>query len=563
MEPTVLSGPLGHTPWESDQPFPVGFHTLDSDNGGVLCQNKSDQTGLDFRNGSQHQTTQLNEDENVYQDKQVELDNLINISDLSCGDLRFEGDSQAPPHSIHIEEFSYTEKTEGPGENGDCTLSWLFSSSLTDVVGENSAYEELSMTQEAPLECENTFSTEAKLISLSVPVSPSKIFEGSSKINTGDPFLMVDLLSNEPSCLPLESSGELNSPGVSEELVDLSQKKQADLPPPQNMETLSPETGDKGLFLDQVTDLLVTCSTTLQGLPENCLPQNHISTPLECFEGSVPLLDLEVPDYNSVSLCPASPASVISTGVPLNLSTEELEVEHGGATLIRNLTAEQQGENDSVFLDLLAESSSLTVPLVEDAFIQGDLISNSYAEENVSKDLMEDKYCSEAKNHRNEAMALDLCLTAEVHDEEPWDLNPQEDVQNKSVPNPTTEREEDRLTDTNQLEGSDCHEVTTFDFSLQDLNTSSSEAVWTSEQTVETISCSKMVVDDSLPLVSAVNTREEDVSPLKAVFDALDQDGDGFVRIEEFMEFAAAYGADQVRCLVFLLTSLFVISSTG
>ncbi|XP_062298738.1 rab11 family-interacting protein 3 isoform X1 [Scomber scombrus] len=50
-------------------------------------------------------------------------------------------------------------------------------------------------------------------------------------------------------------------------------------------------------------------------------------------------------------------------------------------------------------------------------------------------------------------------------------------------------------------------------------------------------------------MVSAVNKSEDDVSPLKAVFDALDQDGDGFVRIEEFMEFAAAYGADQVKDL--------------
>lgn len=558
MEPTVLSGPLGHSQWESDQPFPVGFHTLSSDKGGVFGQNKSDQTGLDFRNSNQHQTSQLTED-NIFQDNLVELDNLINISDLSCGDLNCEGDSQASLHSFHIEGLSYTEKTDEPNENGDCTLSWLFSSNLADVVGDNSAYKELSMTQEVPVVMENTFSTDAELISFSVPDSPSKNSEGNLEISTGDPFLIVDLLSNEPSYLNLESSGEVNPQGGSDGLVDLSQEKQTDLPPSQNRETLTPETGDKGLFPDQVTELLVTCSTTLKGLPENRLSQNHISTPLECFEGSVPLLDLEVPDCDSsLSLCPASPASVICTDSPLNLFKEESEVEHAGATVIRNLTSEQPGENDLVALDLSDESSSLTVALVEDAFIQGDLTSDNSFVENVSKDLMENEICSEAKNYRNEAMALDLCLTAdEVHDEEPWDLKPQEDVQNGSVHNTTTEREEERLMDINELEGSDCHEVASFDFSLQDLNTSSPEAVWTSEQTVETISCSKMVVDDSLPLVSAVNTKEEDVSPLKAVFDALDQDGDGFVRIEEFMEFAAAYGADQVRCLFFLLSSVF------
>ncbi|XP_070783318.1 rab11 family-interacting protein 3 isoform X1 [Enoplosus armatus] len=418
MEPTVLSGPLGHTQWESEEPFPLGFHTLDSDNGGVLCPNMSGQTGLDFRNGDQDPTSQQSEEENVFQDKPVEFDNLINISNFSCGDLQFEGDqstiSRASLHSAHIEELSLTENTEGPDETSDCTLSWLFSPTLADVVGKTS-----ELTQEDPLESSNALSSQAELISLSVPVSPSKI----SETNTGDPFLLVDLLSNEHSCLPTESSGEFNPHGVSEELVNLSQEEQAGPPHSQSRETLSPETGDKGLFPDQVTDLPVTCSTTLQGLPESCLSHNHVSTPLDCFEGSVPLLDLEVPD----------------------------------SAVIRNVTLKQQGENDS-----------------------------------FSKDLMEDAIYSEAKHQGNEAMALDLCLTAdEVHDEETWDLKPQED----------------------------CHEVASFDFSVP------------------------------LPMVSAVNTREEDVSPLKAVFDALDQDGDGFVRIEEFMEFAAAYGADQVKDL--------------
>ncbi|KAF3853471.1 hypothetical protein F7725_014159, partial [Dissostichus mawsoni] len=345
----------------------------------------------------------------------------------------------------------------------------------------------------------------------------------------------------------VESSGELNPQGVSEELVDLSQEEQAGLPPSPSRETLSPETGDKSLFPDQVTDLPVTCSI---GSLENCLPHDHVnSTPLESLEGSVPLLDSEVPDCDgSLSLCPASPASVICTGAPLDLSTEESEVEHAGATVNRNVTSDQEGENDSFALGLSAEPLSaeplsLTVPAAEDAFIQGESTSESCHVENESKDLMDENICSEAKNQGNEAMALDLCLTAEeVHDEDIWDLKLQEDVQ-------IGKKEEEMFTDNNQLEGSDCHDMASFDFSVQDLHNSSPEAGWTSEQTVETLSLSKMVGGDSLPMVSDESTREEDVSPLKAVFDALDQDGDGFVRIEEFMEFAAAYGADQVKDL--------------
>ncbi|KAG8009123.1 Rab11 family-interacting protein 3 [Nibea albiflora] len=541
MEPTVLSGPLGHAQWESDQPFPLGFHTLDSDNGGVLCPNNSSQTGLDFRNSDQEQTCQQSEEENIFKCKPAELDNLISMLESDQSTIS------------HIEELSLTEKREGPDEISDLPLSWLFSPKLAVVAGKTSTSEELSLTPEDPLKSSNTPSSQAELISLSVPVSPAKV----SDTNTGNPFLLVDFFSDESSCLPTESSGELNPQGVSEELVDLTHEEQASPPPSQSWETLSHETGDKGLFPDQVTDLPGTCSTSLQGSPESCVPQqqNHSSTPLGCFEGSVPLLDLDVPDCDSsLSLCPASPPSVISTVAPLDLSTPELEVEHEGATVITSPTSEQQGEDDSFALGLSAGPSSLTVPVAEDAFIQGDFTSESYSVENESKDLMEDQIRSEAKTQGNEAMALDLCLTAdEVHDEESWDLKPHEGVQNGSVPDPTTEQREEEgesLTDTNQLERSDRHEVASFDFSVQDLHTASTpEAEWTSEQTVETISLSKMVVDDSLPMVSAVNTKEEDVSPLKAVFDALDQDGDGFVRIEEFMEFAAAYGADQVKDL--------------
>ncbi|XP_062269966.1 rab11 family-interacting protein 3 isoform X2 [Platichthys flesus] len=556
MEPTMLSGPLGHTQWESDQPFPLGFHTLDSDNGGMLCPNKSGQTGLDFRDSDRDHTSQQSGEAEDFQDEPgVELGNLINISDFSCGDLQFEADqsalSKASLHSSRLGDLTSTEQTEATDEINDFTLSWLFTPDLTDVVGKMSAFEELNLTQEAPLEGSHALCSQGELISFSVPDSPSNI---SIRTNTGDPFSLVELLKSEPMCLPLECSGDFNPLGVSEELVDLSQEEQAGLPPLQSRETLSPETRDNSLFPDdQVTDLHVTSSSTVQSLPENCLPPNHISTPLECIEGSVPLLDLEVQDCDgSLFLCVASPASVICTVAPvLHLSTEESEVKHEGAAVTTNLTSEKQGDNDSFATGLSVDTSSLTVPLAEDAFTQGDFTSESYSSENVSEDLRVDKICSEAQNLPNEAMALDLCLTAdEVHDEETWDLKQQESVQCGSVPDPTTEqREEESVIDCHQLEESDCHEVDSIDISVQDFDSSSPHAGWTSDQNVETISLSKMVVDDSLPMVSAVNTREDDVSPLKDVFDALDQDGDGFVRIEEFMEFAAAYGADQVKDL--------------
>nr|XP_021554022.1 rab11 family-interacting protein 3 [Neomonachus schauinslandi] len=51
------------------------------------------------------------------------------------------------------------------------------------------------------------------------------------------------------------------------------------------------------------------------------------------------------------------------------------------------------------------------------------------------------------------------------------------------------------------------------------------------------------------PLTSEPAACAEDGPRLRAVFDALGGDGDGFVRIEDFVQFATAYGAEQVKDL--------------
>lgn len=537
MESTVLSGPLGHTQWETEQPFPLGFHTLGTDNRGVPFTNTTGQAGFqDFRNDDPDKTSQQSEDI-VYMDKPADLDNLIDISDFPFGDLELVGGqplSQPPVSTSHLVDLPLMETNEGANEMSDCTLSWSFPPKHPAVAGKTSSNEDLSLTFKDPLINSDACCSEAALKRLNAPVFP---FETPETV-TENPFFLLDLLSEETSCVP---SGEITPHGVSEELLTLSQEEQAGLPPSQTWETLSPETGDKGLYSSQVTALPETCSSSLQGLPDNSLLLNHISTPLEFTEGAVPLLDLAILDCDS-SLSPC-PLSVGSSSDP---SIAEPDVKHleGDAVTCQTL---EQGENESCAVTSSVEPSPLTS---EDDVTLGAFTGEQHPEENEFKELMEDNICSEAKGQGNVAvaMALDLCLTTdEVCHEETWDLKGQEGVQKARVPDLTTERREgESLVDATKSEVSDCHEVSSLDLSVQDLDSSAPRAGWTHEQAV-TISLSKMVVDDSLPMVAAGSTREEDVSPLKAVFDALDQDGDGFVRIEEFMEYAAAYGADQVR----------------
>ncbi|XP_072312783.1 rab11 family-interacting protein 3 isoform X2 [Eucyclogobius newberryi] len=481
MEPALLSGPLGHMQWETEQPFPLGFHSLDSDNGSVLCQNKSGQTGLDICNSDQDQTLKSLGEAGLFQNKVPHLDPLLNIAEFSCGDFKFERDhktnSQVLPQ--RTEELSCPENTEPSEKLSDSTLSWLFSPGLFEVSGKVTTFDQSHQPLEPPDETSHALSSGANAQTVNVPSSLTENIDISS-------VLLVDFFSEE-HLSPRDES-------VTEEATGL--------PLPQY--AVSPDTGDKGLCTDQVTDLSLTSTSTTQSLPENCLPHNHTSPLEDCFGRSVPLLDIDVPLYH-LGLCPASP-----------VSPSLLSIKPTGSTVTAN-----QGD--------VSELEQLSESLTEAANVQDD----GRLEDTDQNEEMKDRLQCEIKN-LDSTMALDLSLTTdEVQREEHPDTLQTDTLTTEATPEPNE--------DSNHLKASDI-----LDFSVQD---SSVEAERTNKQTVETLCLSKMVGDDSVPLVPSDNTSEEDVSPLKAVFDALDQDGDGFVRIEEFMEFAAAYGADQVKDL--------------
>ncbi|XP_071202916.1 rab11 family-interacting protein 3-like isoform X2 [Salvelinus alpinus] len=561
MEHTLMSSPLGYSEWDPERIPSHRFLLMDSDKGAMLPQRENGQTGLDFQRVNQDVSLSLEE---LFQENALNLDSLFRTSSYSGGDqiLPWEGcqsnHSQDVPLGKPAEVSPLKDKIEEQNNVSDSPLPGLLFSKIANLFRDISACDE----QNPPVGDRDPVTCHRELITLSEPPSTVKVSDRTPDTNTEVSSLLVVHLLSEHSPFPSGPalSGEVNPQGISEKLLFSSLDQDRGQPPPlQGGETVPPENGDKGLFLGPVTDLPTVSNITSEGLPESSLSHNTIpfdrpSLSPEVQVGSVPLLDLEVPDCGP-SLCPTHLDSPTCTGAPSDSTAEDSEHEHTLATAILTLS-DHRGEGDS---SLLLNSSPLIEPLLpkvlsdRDASILDHLPSGCSSEKNGSQDLMEDKIIFDVTKHEGEEeMALDQCITSDVlRDEESLDLKPPEAIQGDGIPALQTEQSDgERFADLDLCaRTTDCHKRDSFDCLVLDLNGSSSESGWTSEQAVENLSLSKMVGSDSMPVVPIVNQREEDPSPLKAVFDALDQDGDGFLRIEEFMEFAAAYGADQVKDL--------------
>nr|XP_046211107.1 rab11 family-interacting protein 3-like isoform X2 [Oncorhynchus gorbuscha] len=551
MEHTLMSNPLRYSEWDSECIPSHGFLLMDSDKGAMLPQRESDQTGLDFQKVNQGVSLTLEE---LFQENALNLDSLFRTSTYSGGDQILPWEGCQSNHSQDVPlgkpaEVCLKDKIEEQNNVSDSPLPGLLFSKMANLFRDISARDE----QHPPLGDRDPVTCHRELITLSEHPSTVKVSGRTPDTNTEASSLLIVHLLSEHSPFPSgpAPSDEVNPQGVCEKLLFPSLDQDRGKPPLQGGETVPPENGDKGLFLGAVTNRPTVSNIASEGLLESSLSHNTIpfdrpSLSPEVQVGS--LLDLEVPDCGP-SLYPTHLDSPTCTGAPSDSTAEDSEQEHTLASTILTLS-DHRGEGDTALLN----SSPLIEPLLpkvlsdRDASILGHLPSGCSSDKNGSQDLMEDKIIFDVTKHEGEEeMALDQCNTSDaLRDEETWDLKLPEAIQGDGIPALQTEQSDEvRLADLDLF----ARTTDSFDGLVLEMNGSSSESGWTSEQAVENLSLSKMVGSDSMPVVPIVNQREEDPSPLKVVFDALDQDGDGFVRIEEFMEFAAAYGADQVKDL--------------
>ncbi|XP_036390381.1 rab11 family-interacting protein 3 [Megalops cyprinoides] len=322
------------------------------------------------------------------------------------------------------------------------------------------------------------------------------------------------------------------------------------------LEMVSSETEDKGLFLEALRDPLTVRNAIPESSPESYLSSlSHVNSsddhhePLEVQEASE-LLWERASSHADGSLSLEHHATHSPEEVRLSQPVEVVEQNIPVDTPTSSLSPEQSCEGDCHlpgFHPQLTEAQTTKLFPDGDAPNQDDPLDSKGPDQSFSVESMEEKdFLALTKAEGYEELTADSSLTADaMREKETLDPKPPEGMLQERPPGvehcgrsgeaePNLDAASPRWDCPNSLE--------------PELD-SSSGSLWTNGQTIEGLSLSEVGASTSLPMGGSVSQREEDLSSLKAVFDVLDQDSDGFVRIEEFVQFATAYGAEQVKDL--------------
>ncbi|XP_061086448.1 rab11 family-interacting protein 3 [Conger conger] len=356
--------------------------------------------------------------------------------------------------------------------------------------------------------------------------------------------------------------------GVSEEPSLLSRHEESSLSQvSQGRETLSSETEDKGLFLEPVRDSLTVSNAILEGSSEN-----HLSSPSHTCSSTG---YSHTPDVQKGSGLVRNGAGADTKG-SLGVEDHSLHTSEEGRLSSRADDPEENGCVDDTEQNVCVDALTLSLSLKQcceghpsrpgprrqstepeaaascpdgDSTPQHDLLSSLGLDGGISVDFMEEKvHLGSTRQGGLKELIGRRSLTADaMHDKETLNPKPPESGLQDAGPGPGPElngRSGEAELDLDIV----YHSRDGPDDLAQELGDLSLGNLWTAAETTEGLSLSEVGASNSLPMGGSVS-EADDLSSLRAVFNALDQDSDGFVRIEEFLQFATAYGAEQVKDL--------------
>ncbi|XP_018590519.2 rab11 family-interacting protein 3 isoform X1 [Scleropages formosus] len=559
MEQVLLSSPGGRSEWDLEQKPSLGFLLLDPGEGAALSKGSEggSDSGLDFGEADK-ELVSFNLDK-ILQGNALDLNQLFQSSGYSGVDqiLSWDTGSTCPmlqwgDGSSQEQDFQHKEAVEA-AHFPTVPREHTFSNSFLDDVDFSGSLD--LNTKDVSLQELDVLQSE-----LVEPMDVRDIFDkltddGDAPASSESPALVQTLDCKwEDSPLADTSPGQVSSSGTSPSsgASSLGVGKESDLVlVSQGGETVSCETRDKGLACPLLEDELTQGNSIQEGSPKSSPGHSAALTgcgkPQELLESSF-LLPGTVSLDTGLTVCEsqASECACSSTAVP----ADEQGSSPDAVPIGFSVECREDEDVSSPLTDLLSTEPLHTDPPVEgDASCVAELLPSPGPGCNVSGDLMAASTVqSLAKFEVNESPVLEFTLSVESM----CDLEPDKDseVPQGNIPaEPPAVKLDDSFVELDVTQHVVCETQECGDRLDQAWYAASTGSLRSGEQMVEGLSLPEVGASATLPVRSGTSPSEEDLSPLKAVFDALDQDGDGFVRIEEFVQFATVYGAEQVKDL--------------